>query len=166
MKRKQRTTPSFSGLEPASKSASSAAQRASRKVDTRCELALRRELWGRGLRYRLHVAGLPGRPDIVFFRERVVVFCDGDFWHGRDLERRLAKLSRGHNSTYWLAKVQRNVARDRENQLTLEAAGWTVVRVWETDVLRAPRQAANRVVETLATIRAGCATGLHHAALQ
>lgn len=158
MKRRQRSTPSFAGLGPASKSASAAARGASRKMDTRCELALRRELWGRGLRYRLHVAGLPGRPDIVFPRERVVVFCDGDFWHGRDLEHRLAKLGRGHNSTYWVAKVQRNVARDRENQHALEVAGWTVVRVWETDVLRTPREVADRVTETLANVRAGRAT--------
>ena len=156
---RQRNTPSFAGLQPASKSASAAARGASRKVDTRCELALRRELWRRGFRYRVHHSGLPGRPDIVFPREWVVVFCDGDFWHGRDLENRLAKLSRGHNSTYWVAKVQRNVARDCKNQRALEAAGWTLVRVWETDILRAPGQAADRVAETLANIRAGRAAG-------
>lgn len=159
MKRSQRSTPSFAGLRPASKSASAAARGASRKTDTRCELALRRELWARGLRYRLHVAGLPGCPDIVFLRERVVVFCDGDFWHGRHLDCRLAKLSRGHNSTYWIAKVQRNVARDRENQRALEASGWTVVRVWGTDVLRAPGHAADHVADTLVNIRTGQTTG-------
>jgi DNA mismatch endonuclease, patch repair protein len=96
---------------------------------------------------------LHGRPDIVFTRERVVVFCDGDFWHGRDLECRLAKLSRGHNATYWVAKVQRNVARDRENQQALEAAGWTVVRVWETDVLRTAGHSADRIARILDDVR-------------
>jgi DNA mismatch endonuclease, patch repair protein len=135
-----------------------AARSASRKKDTRCELVLRRELWSRSLRYRLHVAELHGRPDIVFPRERVVVFCDGDFWHGRDLECRLAKLSRGHNSAYWVAKVQCNVARDLENQRVLEAAGWTVVRVWETDVLRTPGHTADRVAKILANLRAARTT--------
>lgn len=159
MRSRKRSTPSFAGLQPASKSASAAARGASRKTDTRCELVLRHELWRRGFRYRLHVPGLPGRPDIVFPRDRVVVFCDGDFWHGRDLERRLAKLSQGHNSTYWVAKVRRNVARDRENDRALQAEGWTVVRAWETDVLRAPGQAADRIVETLANVRARRTTG-------
>ena len=158
MKPRQRRTPSFTGLGPASKNASTAARGASRKTDTRCELVLRHELWSRGLRYRLHVSQLLGRPDIVFPRERVVVFCDGDFWHGRDLVCRLARLSRGHNSTYWVAKVQRNVARDRENQRALEVAGWTVVRVWETDVLRAPGRAADRVAKVLADLRAAHTT--------
>lgn len=154
MKPRERSTPSFAGLRPASKKASAAARGASRKTDTRCEILLRRELWRRGLRYRLHVPGLPGRPDIVFHRDRVVVFCDGDFWHGRELECRIAKLRRGHNSTYWVEKVRRNVARDRENDRALRAERWTVVRVWETDVLRAPGQAAELVAVTLASVRA------------
>lgn len=154
MKSRKRKTPSYAGLHPASRSASAAARGASKKADTRCELTLRRELWRRGLRYRLHVPGLPGRPDIVFPRHRVAIFCDGDFWHGRDLDDRLAKLSRGHNSAYSVAKIRRNVARDRESDRALEAAGWTVVRIWETDVLRAPGQAANRVAQILATLAA------------
>lgn len=129
-------TPSFKGLRPASEKASRAAQGASAKANTRCEVLLRRELWRRGLRYRLSPRGLPGRPDIVFLKERVAIFCDGDFWHGRDLPARLAKLSRGHNARYWVAKVQRNVDRDRRQTQALEAAGWTVLRFWETDILR------------------------------
>lgn len=149
---RMRTTPSFSGLQPHSQKASAAARGASAKTDTRCELALRRELWRRGFRYRLHVPGLPGRPDIVFPRDRLVVFCDGDFWHGRDLESRLAKLAKGHNGGYWVAKVRRNAARDRENDRALEAQGWVVVHVWETDILRAPHESADRVVDLLATL--------------
>lgn len=127
-----------------------AARGASVKTNTRCELALRRELWRRGHRYRLHVPGLPGRPDIVFPRHRLVVFCDGDFWHGRDLEHRLAKLGRGHNSTYWVAKVRRNVERDRQQTRMLREAGWTVLRIWETDVLRRTLEIADEVVAALA----------------
>jgi DNA mismatch endonuclease (patch repair protein) len=93
----------------------------------------------------------------VFARNRLVVFCDGDFWHGRDLEHRIAKLGRGHNSRYWVSKIQRNVLRDKENRRVLEAAGWIVLRVWETDILRSPGRTADRIVEILTEAHA------HHA---
>lgn len=153
MSHRQHSTPSFAGLRPASNRASVAAQGASKKAGTRCEIILRRELWKRGFRYRIQVSKLPGRPDIVFPKARVAVFCDGDFWHGRNLDRRLAQLKVGHNSGYWVAKLQRNVARDRENQRALEGLGWTVVRVWETDVLREPAGTTDRVVETIVSLR-------------
>jgi DNA mismatch endonuclease (patch repair protein) len=147
--RRDRTTPSFGGLRPASAKAATAARGASRKTGTRCELVLRRELWRRGLRYRVNYPGLPGRPDIVFVKQRVAVFCDGDFWHGRDLESRLTKLSRGHNATYWVAKVQRNVERDHAVGSALDSAGWVVLRFWETDVLRDTCAVGDRIVEAL-----------------
>ena len=144
--RHERTTPSFKGLHPASARASAAARGASAKTNTRCEQVLRRELRRRGLRYRLHHSGLPGRPDIVFTRPRVVVFCDGDFWHGRDLSKRLAALAAGHNAAYWLAKVQRNVERDRRQTGVLEASGWSVLRFWETDILCRTDYVADQII--------------------
>jgi DNA mismatch endonuclease (patch repair protein) len=142
-------TPSFHGLSAASEKASAAARGASRKTGTRCELALRRELWRRGLRYRLHAQGLPGHPDIVFGKRRLAIFCDGDFWHGRNLETRLAKLASGHNAAYWLAKVQQNVERDRHQTEALRASGWTVLRFWETDILRRPDLVADQIAGIL-----------------
>lgn len=108
---------------------------------------LRRALWGLGLRYRVAAAGVPGRPDIVFKGKRIAVFCDGDFWHGRNLEARLARLQAGHNAPYWTAKIRRNVERDRTNDAELKAAGWAVVRLWESDILRDPEAAAGLVAE-------------------
>jgi DNA mismatch endonuclease, patch repair protein len=147
--RHERTTPSFEGLHPASEKASAAARGASTKTNTRCELVLRRELWRRGLRYRLHHPRLPGRPDIVFTKQQVVVFCDGDFWHGRNLSSLLTKIGGGHNATYWLAKVQRNVERDRRQTAALEASGWTVLRFWETDVMRRASHVADQIIAVL-----------------
>lgn len=141
--------PSFRGLRSASARASAAARGASTKTNTRCELVLRRELWCRGLRYRLHHPGLPGRPDIVFPKWRVVVFCDGEFWHGRDLEARLAKLARGHNAAYWVTKVRRNAERDRDQTRAIEASGWLVLRFWETDVLSRTSEIADYIVGAL-----------------
>jgi DNA mismatch endonuclease (patch repair protein) len=88
------------------------------------------------MRYRKNVRELPGVPDIVLSKAKLVVFVDGDFWHGRNWEAREAKLRRGANAGYWLAKIASNMARDRLRTAELEMAGWTVVRVWETDVLR------------------------------
>jgi DNA mismatch endonuclease (patch repair protein) len=101
------------------------------------------------LRYRLHHPGLPGRPDIVFPKWRVVVFCDGEFWHGRDLEARLAKLARGHNAAYWVTKVRRNAERDRDQTRAIEASGWLVLRFWETDVLSRTSEIADYIVGAL-----------------
>ncbi len=86
------------------------------------------------MRYRIDVSDLRGRPDIVFRAARVVVFCDGDYWHGRDLDHRLAKLATGHNAPYWVAKITSNVERDRRVTAELESEGWLVLRYWEGDI--------------------------------
>lgn len=150
----QRAPTSFVGLRPASTRARKAAQGASRKRDTSCELLLRQALRRLGLRsYRLACADLHGTPDIVFWRARVAVFCDGDFWHGRDLAARLQKLAHGHNAPYWVAKIRRNVERDRTTNTQLAAAGWIVLRFWETDI----RRDADAVAHTIATtVDAAC----------
>ena len=142
-------TPSFTGLGPASPHSRRAAQRSSKKANTKCELALRRALRTTGLRYRLSSCGLPGHPDIIFPREHVVVFCDGDFWHGRNLASRLARLSRGHNAPYWTNKIRSNVERDRAITTRLQGEGWQVIRLWETDILRDPARAAATVAEAI-----------------
>jgi DNA mismatch endonuclease, patch repair protein len=146
---KARSTPSFLGLRAASLTASRAARGASKKANTRCELALRRALWAEGLRYRISVSDLPGKPDVVFPRHRIALFCDGDFWHGRDLKLRIARLRNGHNAPYWVEKIRTNVARDRRYTSQLKRQGWRVLRLWETDVLRDPRAAARRVAALL-----------------
>lgn len=127
-------TPSFAGLSPAS-DASSAAKRANRSVDTTAEVLLRSALWRLGLRFRKNYRTLPGKPDIVFPAVRIAVFCDGDFWHGRRWRSLKAKLVRGSNGSYWVAKIRANRRRDRANTRRLEHEGWHVIRIWETDIL-------------------------------
>lgn len=113
-----------------------------RKVKSRNtapELALRKALWARGLRYRLHARDLPGKPDIVFRKSRLAVFVDGDFWHGNQWR------SRGHESLeaqfvgspkadYWIPKIDRNMRRDRINTAKLLSEGWKVLRFWESSL--------------------------------
>jgi DNA mismatch endonuclease (patch repair protein) len=102
------------------------------------ELAIRRELHRRGLRFRVDHALLPGRPDIVFTRARVVVFVDGCFWHRCPEHGTLPR----NNAQWWLAKLDRNVARDRSKDSALAELGWAVIHVWEHE---SPEVAADRV---------------------
>jgi DNA mismatch endonuclease, patch repair protein len=136
---------SFRSLRPATSQASEAARGSSKKQNTRCELALRQALTAFGLRYRIDASGLYGRPDIVFRGARVVVFCDGDYWHGRDLEKRLAKLAMGHNAGYWVTKIRSNVDRDRRVTAALEDKGWMVLRYWETDIHKDVERIASEI---------------------
>src|SRR5438034_10779464 len=93
------------------------------------EMSLRRELTERGLRYRCNVRSLPGSPDIVFSKQRVAVFVDGDFWHGWRLPVWEHKLS-----PFWRKKLRENRNRDARNFRRLRARGWSVVRIWQHDV--------------------------------
>lgn len=119
-------------------------------------MLLRAALWKAGVRgYRVDAKELPGRPDLVFRRVKVAVFCDGDFWHGRDLEARVAKLGGGHNAAYWVAKIEGNVARDRKRDAELHEAGWLVMRFWESAIKRDADAIAGVVKEVVARRKAG-----------
>jgi DNA mismatch endonuclease (patch repair protein) len=125
-----------------------------RHKDSKAELALRRALHASGVRYRLHSPDLPGRPDLVFRSRRVAVFVDGDLWHGNPEEvRRRGRASLADlfptRTEWWVAKIERTMARDREVTGALEAGGWTVIRFWEHDVLRDPAGCAEQVRRAL-----------------
>lgn len=135
---------SFHGLKPASEAASRS-KRANRKTDSLHEILLRRELTKLGLRYRKYADDLPGNPDLVFRTAKVVLFCDGDFWHGRNWARLRRSLLRRHNPSYWIAKIARNRERDREVSRKLAKAGWHVIRIWETDILSDPQESARSI---------------------
>lgn len=140
--------PSFVGLTAAS-AASSLVKQKNRAKDTQHEIVLRRELFRLGLRFRKNVGSLPGKPDVVFAGPHVAVFCDGDFWHGRHWNRLRRKLAQGHNASYWEAKIQANIQRDRRNTRVLKNAGWLVIRLWETDVRKDPIAAARKIASVL-----------------
>ncbi len=103
-----------------------------KSTNTKAELMLRRELWKKGLRYRVNYKGVVGNPDILFKKARVVVFVDGAFWHGKKLSE--DKLSR--MSTYWQDKMRKNRVRDESINCQLEQQGYTVMRFDEQTVLR------------------------------
>lgn len=95
--------------------------------DTGTEMALRRELHHRGLRYRTHLKTLPGKPDVAFTRARIAVFVDGCFWHRCPDHGTAPK----NNGKWWSDKLEANVARDRRNDDDLQKLGWISVHVWE-----------------------------------
>ena len=121
--------------------------------DTVPELRLRSELHRRGLRYRLR-SKLPGKPDIVFPRAKVAVFVDGDMWHGHGWRERgfssmEEQFAQHRDPDFWVAKIQRNVARDQEVNQQLKVLGWAVVRVLESEIRRDLTAAADTVEEAV-----------------
>lgn len=105
--------------------------------DTEPELLLRRALWKKGFRYRINYKKLPGKPDVVFTKAKLVIFCDGDYWHGHNWALRGIPSLEDELATYsdfWRKKILQNIERDKRNTETLEAEGWTVIRLWESDI--------------------------------
>ena len=121
-----------------------------RSTDSKIELALRKELWSRGLRYQKNVKSVFGNPDIVFKGKKVAVFCDGEFWHGFDWENRKNQIK--SRREYWIPKIERNIQRDKEVTETLENAGWTVLRFWEKEIKEDILLCADIVEEVLKKI--------------
>jgi DNA mismatch endonuclease, patch repair protein len=118
---------------------------ANRSRDTGPELAVRSALHREGFRFFTHRRPVPELrclADIVFPRKRVCVFVDGCFWHGCEVHRRTPK----NNAGYWTKKIARNIERDRQNDVALASAGWTVIRVWEHE---SPADAVERIGRAL-----------------
>ena len=141
-----------------------------RNRDTGPEMRLRRELHRRGMRYRLRRPALVGRPDIIFPRARVVVFVDGDYWHGNtwrlrgaaSLEDYLDGLS---NAQFWQRKITATIARDKEVTRQLISEGWRVLRMWESDLdqdLNAAADLVEQAVRRSTLSHAGSPPAAHH----
>lgn len=142
------SAPSFSGLKPASQATSLAKQK-NKSTDTAHEKMLRKALWSLGLRYRKNYAKLPGKPDIVFIKAKVAVFCDGDFWHGRNWKRLSSKLQRGSNAAYWSQKIRANMLRDRRTTRLLKKMDWCVIRLWESDIMGDPEGVTAKIEKAI-----------------
>ena len=102
--------------------------------DTKIECILRKALWKKGYRYRKNVSSLPGKPDIVLPKYKIAIFCDGEFFHGKNWDSLQVKLQNSNNSEFWTNKISRNIIRDDEVNKQLESAGWSVMRFWGRDI--------------------------------
>jgi DNA mismatch endonuclease (patch repair protein) len=111
-----------------------------RGKDTKPELIVRRTLFAMGYRYRLHGAKLPGKPDLVFAKQRKVIFVHGCFWHNHSNVRcKIARFPKS-NSDYWADKLRRNVERDATRRAELRRSGWKTLVVWECQTKSIERQ--------------------------
>ncbi|MBQ9814515.1 MAG: very short patch repair endonuclease [Lachnospiraceae bacterium] len=102
--------------------------------DTKIEVLLRKKLWAKGYRYRKNYKELPGKPDIAITKYKIAVFCDGEFFHGKDWEIIKPRIEKGNNSEYWVNKILRNQKKDDEVNKALNYLGWTVVRFWGKEI--------------------------------
>jgi len=113
--------------------------------DSEIELSLRRELWRRGLRYTKSDKRVVGKPDIVFLKKKVAVFCDSEFWHGHDWDVRKNDIKT--NRDFWIPKIERNIERDfKVNEMLLED-GWIVIRFWGKEIKTNIKRCADLVEE-------------------
>ena len=102
--------------------------------NTKIEVMLRKALWNKGYRYRKNYKALPGTPDIALTKYKIAVFCDGEFFHGKDWEILKPRLEKGSNKDYWISKISRNRERDDAVNKKLLFMGWTVIRFWGDDI--------------------------------
>ncbi len=117
-----------------------------RSKDSVIEKRLRKALWDRGYRYRKNYKALPGKPDIVLTKYKIAIFCDGEFFHGKDWEILKSRLEKSNNSEFWKRKIKRNMERDEEVNKQLLFRGWTVIRFWGKDIMKNTEECI-RVVE-------------------
>ena len=107
-----------------------------RSKDTSIELKLRKELWRRGYRYRKNCTELPGKPDIVLTKYKIAIFCDSEFFHGKDWEVLKPQLEKGKNADFWIEKISKNQQHDDDINKQLQFLGWTVIRFWGKDIMK------------------------------
>ena len=110
--------------------------RGNRSKDTSIEVLLRKALWHKGYRYRKNYKKLPGSPDIALTKQKIAIFCDGEFFHGKDWEDKKQRLQKGTNPDFWISKIERNMQRDRENDQKLNVLGWTVIHFWGEEIIK------------------------------
>ena len=111
---------------------------------TKLELLFGKLLWNAGVRYRKNDKTVFGKPDFVIRKMKIAIFCDGEFWHGRNWEER--KNDHKSNCDFWYSKIERNIRRDKEVNEQLKAHGWTVFRFWETEITKESDKCLNRIL--------------------
>lgn len=111
--------------------------------------AFRKALWERGMRYRKNYDKIPGKPDIALTKYKIAIFCDSEFFHGKDWEVLKPRLEKSNNSDYWIHKISRNMERDDEVNKQLLFMGWTVIRFWGKDILKRTDECVKVIEEAI-----------------
>jgi DNA mismatch endonuclease (patch repair protein) len=124
-----------------------------RSKNTQPEILMRKALWHEGIRYRKNYDKLPGKPDIAITKYKIAVFCDGEFWHGKNWN--VKKDAIKSNRDYWIPKIERNMCRDNENDRKLEGMGWVVLHFWGQEIKKKLAECVSEIKETIIKIESG-----------
>lgn len=117
--------------------------------NTSIERILRKALWNKGYHYRKNYKVLPGKPDIALTKYKIAIFCDGEFFHGKDWEVLKPRLEKSNNGEYWINKINRNRERDDAINKQLLYEGWTVIRFWGKDIQKKTDECVKVVEEAI-----------------
>lgn len=117
--------------------------------DTSIEICLRKALWNKGIRYRKNYKELPGTPDIAITKYKIAIFCDSEFFHGKDWEVLKPRLKKGKNPDFWINKIEKNRQHDNDINKKLLFMGWTVIRFWGNDIKHKTEECVSVVEETI-----------------
>jgi DNA mismatch endonuclease (patch repair protein) len=120
--------------------------------NTSIEISFCKALWHEGIRYRKNYVKLPGKPDIAITKYKIAIFCDGEFWHGKDW--RLQKQKLQTRRDFWIAKIERNIDRDNETDIKLWQMGWVVLHFWGKEIQKNLESCVKEVKETIVEVMA------------
>ena len=123
--------------------------------NTSIEILLRKSLWHRGIRYRKNYKKLPGTPDIAITKYKIAIFCDSEFFHGKDWEQLKPRLQKGDNGEFWVNKIGKNREHDEQVNKELAFMGWTVIRFWGNDIKKNTGECIKVIEEAIFDIKIG-----------
>lgn len=124
-----------------------------KSTNTKIEILLRKALWEKGYRYRKNYKVLPGKPDIVLTKYKIAIFCDSEFFHGKDWIQLKLRLENSNNSEFWIKKISKNRERDDEINKKLSFMGWTVIRFWGNDIKKNVNECVKVIEEAIFDIK-------------
>ena len=124
-----------------------------RSKDTKIEILLRKALWDNGIRYRKNYSKIPGKPDIAITKYKIAVFCDSEFFHGKDWDELKPRLLKGDNGEFWVNKIGKNREHDEEVDKKLHQMGWIVLRFWGKDIKKNIDECINTVEDAILQVK-------------
>lgn len=116
---------------------------------TKIEIILAKALWKKGYRYRKNCKNVFGKPDIVMRKYKIAIFCDSEFWHGKNLKQESKRI--GTNKEFWKKKIESNIKRDNQVNKVLKKEGWTVLRFWGNDILKNQKKCIDKIEKYINT---------------
>ena len=126
-----------------------------RSKDTKIEMILRKALWSSGIRYGKNYSKVPGKPDIAITKYKIAIFCDSEFFHGKDWEQLKPRLQKGDNGEFWVNKIGKNREHDEQVNKELAFMGWTVIRFWGNDIKKNTGECIKVIEEAIFDIKIG-----------